>query len=336
MEHIMTREKARDFLRQCELFASLPDEALDRVLETCSVQNHGPGSVIFRPDDPSDRIYIIKSGVVEISRKSPDTGEAEIATYLGERETLGEMSIFTESPRSSMARVPERAELLVISRKAFMGLMEETPVLAIKLASVLAMRLEAWIMKQRIQIKGQELSGSLEYFDPSTLIQTLAHNDRTGLLTIVGEDGEPVAEVSIEEGEVCSARLGHLTGAEAFYQIFQSFDGKTFTFKVGHFDRVGQKERIPYGTMALLFEANRLQDELKELKKRIPEANTVFLPKAHEFSWKDEATAPLAKEVWDLIVLGEPLHSILKKVPVSHYSVYSIVSQMLSQGRIAF
>lgn len=216
-----------------------------------------------------------------------------------------------------------------------MALLEGIPALAIRLSTVLARRLEAWIKRGRLQIEGQELSGSLEYFDPSTLIQTLTHSDRTGLLTIVGRDDATMAQVYIEEGEVRAARLGHLKGAEAFYQIFQSFNGKAFTFKVGEFDEMKKQERIPHRTMALLVEANRLQDELNRLKAHIPDPNRVFRPKVQDLSWRDEATAPLAKKIWALMGEGKPLADIFEKIPASHYAVYRIVSQMLDQGLVS-
>jgi len=334
MDVSINREEALHFLRQCELFATLSDEALKRVMEECIPETYGPGSVIFSVDDSADKVYIIKSGVVEICRMGPNTRKTDVVAYLGEREALGEMSILTGSPRGSIVRVPEKAELLAISKKAFMGLLEEIPALAIRLATLLAKRLEAWILKQRLQIKGQELSGSLEYFDPSTLIQTLAHSDRTGLLTIIDRNDETMGEIYIEEGEVCYARLGHLKGVEAFYQVFQSLSGHAFTFKVGEFGGTREENRIIHRTIALLFEANRLQDELNKLKQQIPDTDKVFLPKVREFSWKDEETAPLANQIWDLINQGKSLSDILGKVPASHYSVYSILSQMLDQGQI--
>jgi CRP-like cAMP-binding protein len=335
MNKSIDRDEFLHFLRQSQLFAFLPDEVLSRFIEESTLESYGPGSVIFRVDDPADKVYVIKSGVVEICRRGPNTPKMETVAYLGERETLGEMAILTGSHRRSLARVPEKAELLAITKKAVMGLLAETPLLAIRLATVLAKRLEAWIMKQRLQIDGQELSGSLAYFDPSTLIQTLAHTDRTGLLTIMDRYDEIMAEIYIEEGEVWSARLGHLKGDEAFYQLFQSFSAKAFTFKVGEFDRMKEEERIPHRTIALLLEANRLHDELNKLRQRISDADKIFLPRAREFSWKDEATVPLAKEIWDLIHQGKPLAYILEKAPVSHYSVYKIVSQMLDQGQIS-
>jgi CRP-like cAMP-binding protein len=335
MARLIDRDEFVHFLRQCQLFSSVPDEALDRVLEACSIETYGPDSEIFRVNDPADKVYIVKSGVVEICRSRPNTPKTYIAAYLGEREPLGEMAILTGSPRASLARVPEKAELLAIDRRAFMALLKDKPLLAIRLATVLAKRLEAWIKRQRLQIEGQELSGSLEYFDPSTLIQTLAHSDRTGLLTISDTNDEVVAEVYIEAGEVRSSRLGHLQGTEAFYQLFQSIEGKAFTFKVGEFDDMKKQERIPHRTMALLVEANRLNDELNRLKQEIPNADKGFRAKARTLSWDDKATASIAHEIWNLIKQGQSLTDILQKVPASHYSVYNIVSQLLDQGQIA-
>jgi CRP-like cAMP-binding protein len=334
MDQSMNREECLHFLRQCQLFVSLPDDALGRVVDKCSLETYGPGSVIFHVDDPADKVYVIKSGVVEICRSGPRTIKMDIAAYLGERETLGEMAILTRSPRGSLARVPEKAELFVITREAFMGLLEEIPLLAIRLATLLAERLEVRIVKQRLQIDGQELSGSLEYFDPSILIQTLAHTDRTGLLTIVDRKDEVLGQIYVEEGEVCSVQLGHLTGAEAFYQLFQSCDGKAFVFRVGEFDEMRKQERIPHSTIGLLVEANRLKDELDEMREDISDVETTFLPKVRKLSWEDEATAPLAEEIWDLIQQKKSLTYMLQHVPVSHYSVYKIISQMLDQGQI--
>lgn len=336
MNDPLNKDEVLAFLKQCQLLDSLPDETLGQVVEKCTLETYGPGSVIFDIEDPSDKVYIIKSGVVEISRTGPKIQKMEVVAYLGEREMIGEMAILTGSPRGSMARVPEKAELFVLSRKAFVGLLGKIPLLTVRLATILAKRLEAWIRKERLQIKGQELSGSLEYFDASTLLQTLAQSDRTGLLTIVDKNNEPVGEIYIEQGGVRAARLGHLRGVEAFYQVFQSVSGEAFTFKVGDFEAMQHEERIPFRTIALVFEANRLRDELNKLKQEISDANKVFVPKVQGFSWKDEETSPLAKEIWNLIRQGKSLSFILENVMASHSSVYGIISEMLKQGQIGF
>ena len=131
MNESLNREEALHFLKQCQLFASLADEDLSRILEECTLESYGPGAEIFRANDPSDKIYIIKSGVVEICRTDPNSPLIAVVAYLGERETLGEMSILTGSRRSSLVRVPESAELLAISRDDFMGLLEGIPIILV-------------------------------------------------------------------------------------------------------------------------------------------------------------------------------------------------------------
>jgi CRP-like cAMP-binding protein len=322
------------FLKQCSLFDGLTNQDRLRIVEKSALETYRQGSVVFDVNDPSDRVYVVKSGIVEICRVGPNPPELTVVAYVGERETMGEMSILTGSPRGSLARVPQEAKLLAIPRKAFMDLLHEIPALAIQLATLLASRLEARIMKQRLQVNGQQLSGNLDYFDPSTVIQTLAYTDRTGLLTITDQQDAIVGEIYMEEGEVYYARLGHLNGVEAFYQIFQSVTGKAFTFRVGEIKEMRQKGSISYPAIALLFEANRLQDELKKLKSRIPNSEVVYQPKSRELSWADASTGPLAKEIWDLINQGKSLKEILEKAPASHYSVYRTISQMLDDRQI--
>jgi CRP-like cAMP-binding protein len=313
-------------LKQCDLFCGLGDQDLLKIIEKSTSETYGRGSVIFDVHDPSDKVYVVKSGIVEICRTGPTAPEWAVVAYVGERETMGEMS--------TLGRVPQEAELLVIPRRAFMDLLREIPSLAIQLATLLARRLEARIMKQRLQVNGQQLSGSLDYFDPSTVIQTLAYTDRTGLLTITDQEDVIVGEIYMEEGEVYYARLGHLNGVEAFYQVFQSVSGKAFTFRVGEIKEMRQGGRISYPTIALLFEANRLQDELRKLKCHIPDPDAIYLPKSRELPWSDASTGPLARQIWDLISQGKPLKDILDRVPTSHYSVYRIMSQMLEDRQI--
>ena len=99
-------------LRNCELFASIPDEALERIFELCTVETYGPGSIMFRVDDPADKIYIIESGVVEICRGGPDTPSTNTVAYLGERECLGEMAICSRCGQMQGPLPPEHVNCL--------------------------------------------------------------------------------------------------------------------------------------------------------------------------------------------------------------------------------
>jgi len=184
-------EEEIGFLRNSEVFGQLSAEKLKIIVDCGQIETHTSGSIIFRIGDPSDAIYVIKSGVVEICRAKGDREGLSVMAYLGESDPIGEMAIMTGSSRASLARVPQRAEILRIEKEAFMGLLNQIPELSISLLGVLSKRLEDGIRKQRAAARYQHLSGNLKYFDLPTIIQTLATTERTGTLTIT-DQGERI------------------------------------------------------------------------------------------------------------------------------------------------
>ncbi len=61
------------FLRAADLFQSQPDEVLKAVLAQGRLEEFGPGAMVFRQGQQGDRLYIVKSGVLEILA-SPEGG----------------------------------------------------------------------------------------------------------------------------------------------------------------------------------------------------------------------------------------------------------------------
>src|SRR5512137_843352 len=98
------------FLRSCDLFESQPEEVLRAVLVQGQVLSFGPGEVVFMQGDQGDRLYIVKSGVLEILTTTGDAPEPLPVAYFGTGEVLGELAMLTGAPRTATARSPERAE----------------------------------------------------------------------------------------------------------------------------------------------------------------------------------------------------------------------------------
>ena len=130
-------EEEIGFLRNSEIFGRLSTEKLKIILDGGKIETHSPGSTIFRIGDPSDAIYVIKSGVVEICRAKGDRDKIAVVAYLGESDPIGEMAITTGSSRGSLARVPQMAEILKIEKGAFMDLLNQIPDLSISLLAIL-------------------------------------------------------------------------------------------------------------------------------------------------------------------------------------------------------
>jgi len=324
------------FLKNSEIFGSLSTEKLKIILDRGKVETHTPGSTIFRIGDPSDAIYVIKSGVVEICRAKGDHEKMAVVAYLGEGDPIGEMAIMTGSSRASLARVPQRAEILKVEKRVFMDLLNQIPELSVSLLAILSKRLEDGLRKQRTAARYQHLSGNLEYFDLPTIIQTLASSERTGTLTITGNFEKVFAMLYFEKGKILYAKLGHLRGEEAFYQLSQSPVQDAFTFKGGwppsEFEEEGE---IGATTMGLLMEASHQQDELKVLKATYADPNRVFRPQTKTLSWDDEETEDLAQDIWTRLHRGETIAEMAREIPTCEYRIYKVLSIMDEKGLTA-
>jgi CRP-like cAMP-binding protein len=326
-------EEEIGFLRNSEIFGRLSPEELKLILDRGRMETYTTGSTIFKIGDPSDAIYVIKSGVVEICREKGDREKIVVVAYLGESDSIGEMAIMTGSSRASLARVPQRAEILRIEKRDFVDLLNQFPELSISLLAVLSKRLEDGLRKQRAAARYQHLSGNLRFFDLPTIIQTLATSERTGTLTITDQLERVFARIYFEAGRVLYAEVGHLRGEEAFYQLFQSPVQDGFSFKGGRPPgELQEEEEIGTTTMGLLMEAVRQQDELKVLKETYSDPNRVLRPQSETLLWDDDDTEALAQEIWARLHRGETTDQMMRELPACQYRIYKVLSIMNEKG----
>src|SRR5712692_11260859 len=131
------------FLRSSDLCENQPDEVLHAVLAQGQVEDYGPGAIVFRQGDQGDKLYIVKSGVLEILTSQSDGADPLPLAYLGTGEILGELALLTGSPRSATVRSPEQAVVFTLEKPVFLDLMQTLPAFARNLCLVLAKRLEA-------------------------------------------------------------------------------------------------------------------------------------------------------------------------------------------------
>lgn len=74
------------------------------------VKKLGKGDILFREGDPSDAMYVIKSGRIAIT-KAKGNGEIILAEKVG-GEMLGEMAFFDNKPRSAGAKAVQDTEVI--------------------------------------------------------------------------------------------------------------------------------------------------------------------------------------------------------------------------------
>ncbi len=117
--------------QKSEIFRDLDDEEIEGVAEICEVLKMKHDEYVFREGDEGDRLYIIASGAVRISRDVPGTGE-EALTILREGACFGEMAVFDSLDRSTDAIVHSKCTLLTVTRSNFQLMLDSDRELAYK------------------------------------------------------------------------------------------------------------------------------------------------------------------------------------------------------------
>jgi putative ABC transport system ATP-binding protein len=99
-----------------ELVPHLPD--IDREPQHLVVP---PGHTLFHQGDPSDLVYMVESGEIEIFRELAD-GSEERLTLVGPGSYFGELGPLMNLPRSASARARNETKVTGLSARLFRGL----------------------------------------------------------------------------------------------------------------------------------------------------------------------------------------------------------------------
>ena len=114
------------------LFTNFDEHELLKISQVMQKEKHNAKSVIFWENEPSNKLFMVRSGSVVISKKLREGTEVVVARF-GPGDFFGEMGLIDDTPRSATAQTDEKSELLVMSRESFQKLLKEDPGTASKL-----------------------------------------------------------------------------------------------------------------------------------------------------------------------------------------------------------
>jgi CRP-like cAMP-binding protein len=109
-------EKAIELLSKIGLFSSLQPTYLRRIATLGLEEDYALDALIFKEGAVGDKVYLIISGAVRISRTVPGMGEEALAV-LKAGSHFGEMALIDDFPRSADARAHEACRLFVIRKE---------------------------------------------------------------------------------------------------------------------------------------------------------------------------------------------------------------------------
>jgi CRP-like cAMP-binding protein len=109
-------EQAVELLSKISLFAGLQPGYLRRIAALGIEEDYPSGATIFKEGAQGDKMYLILSGAVRISRQVPGMGEEALAV-LRAGTHFGEMALIDDFPRSADALAHESCKLFVVRKE---------------------------------------------------------------------------------------------------------------------------------------------------------------------------------------------------------------------------
>jgi CRP/FNR family transcriptional regulator, cyclic AMP receptor protein len=124
----MERRDVISVLSKTTLFGRLDDVTLGGLADVSISRVYPPGQYLWFQGDPGDYLAVIVSGLVKVVVTS-EQGDEMVLVTLGPPETVGELAVIDQGPRSASVIAAGTTTVLIISRPAILQLVRTSPLL---------------------------------------------------------------------------------------------------------------------------------------------------------------------------------------------------------------
>jgi NTE family protein len=127
-------------VRQSDFLAGLDEATLDHIMGEMHPMTLRGGHILFQQGEAGDCLYIVNYGRLRVTRLRDDGSEEHVGD-IGRGETVGEMALLTEEPRTATVRAVRDSQLYKLSGETFNRLLEESPHVTMNLTRQIVRRL---------------------------------------------------------------------------------------------------------------------------------------------------------------------------------------------------
>src|SRR5437899_3221301 len=127
-------------LESSKLFSHLPAAEMQPLRAVARDIPFAAGQQIFKEGDPGDGIYVVKTGLVQISA-TLENGERHLFSQVLPGDFFGEMTVLDHQPRSACASAERDTTVCFIPREELMNLLPHSPELCMTLVQEISGRL---------------------------------------------------------------------------------------------------------------------------------------------------------------------------------------------------
>jgi CRP/FNR family transcriptional regulator, cyclic AMP receptor protein len=137
-----------DYLQQVNVFKDLTREEIERVGREFPMQECATGTLFFTPEEPAERLFILKEGQVELYRLTA-SGKKLVTRRLGPGSIFGEMGLMGQSMHGEFAEATEDALVCTATRDDVLRVLREHPDVAVRLLEAIGGRVR--VLEERLE-----------------------------------------------------------------------------------------------------------------------------------------------------------------------------------------
>jgi hypothetical protein len=140
------------------------------------------------------------------------------------------------------------------------------------------------------------LTGDLDFFGLLSLLQSLADQQATGIVTLTGRhSGQTAGKLLFINGKFADAQAAHLRGVEALYQLLERPLTGVFAFVP---TPIAKAKGEVHDVMGLLFEGIRRHDEYRQLVLFVPDDLALRATSTKPTPDPEETDPAIVRDVW--------------------------------------
>lgn len=160
-------------IRDVTIFSNLGAQELESISQLTHLSKYRRHQILFLEGNPTQMAFIIKSGMIKIS-KSLEDGREQILRILKPGDILGFEAIYKDS-YSATAETLSEAQLCCLSKERFLHLLETNPGISLKMVQALGRELE----EARAKIRDLGLKNAREKM-ATFLLSQISPSDKFG------------------------------------------------------------------------------------------------------------------------------------------------------------
>ena len=134
-------------LRNVDFFSSMNIGQMEKVLPYMVLYSFKAGEIICKQGEKGTSFFIIREGKVDVRIKKGFFSFSKRIASLGPRDFFGEISLFTEVPRTATVVCVEPSQIFMLSLEDFQYMLSQNPDFSAEIKRVVELR--KFILRQQ-------------------------------------------------------------------------------------------------------------------------------------------------------------------------------------------